>query len=65
VPDRPSHKTKEEVLATLRHVGAPEEALRAVDAEFGDLIELNELSNLLLRYGITLDWAISRMGGSP
>jgi hypothetical protein len=59
--DRP----KEDVLATLRRMGAPEEALRAVDAEFGDQVDLNEAVNLLLRYGVTRDWAVSRMGGSP
>jgi len=53
------------VLATLRRMGAPEEALRAVDAEFGDQVDLNEAVNLLLRYGVTRDWAVSRMGGSP
>jgi len=39
--------------------------LRAFDAEFDEQVGLDEAANFLLRDGITLDWATSRMGGSP
>jgi hypothetical protein len=53
------------VIAILRRVGAPEEAIQALDTELGDPVDVEEAQNLLLRYGITVDWATSRMGGSP
>jgi hypothetical protein len=58
-------RPKEDVLTILRRVGAPGEAIRALDAELGDPVDVEEAANLLLRYGITIDWATSRMGGSP
>jgi len=58
-------RRKADVIAILRRVGAPEEAIRALDTELGDPVDVEEAQNLLLRYGITVDWATSRMGGSP
>jgi hypothetical protein len=58
-------RRKADVIEVLRRVGAPEEAIRALDAELGDPLDMEEAANLLLRYGITIDWATSRMGGSP
>jgi len=63
--DRRADRSKEELLATLRRVSAPDEVLRAFDAEFDEQVGLDEAANFLLRDGITLDWATSRMGGSP
>jgi hypothetical protein len=64
-PFPPGTRTKAEVLATMRRVGAPEEARQEVEAQFGEHIDPNDLFSLLLRHGITIDWAISKIGGSP
>jgi hypothetical protein len=63
--DQRADRSKDELLASLRRVNAPDEVIRAFDAEFGDQVDRNEAANFLLRYGMTLDWATSRMGGSP
>ena len=57
--------SKEDVLAVLRRVGAPEEAVTAVETELGDPVTVNEAANVLLRYGITHDSIMTWMGSSP
>jgi len=58
-------RSKEDVLAVLRRVGAPEEAVTAVETELGDPVTVNEAANVLLRYGITHDSIMTWMGSSP
>jgi hypothetical protein len=63
--DRLEFRRKEDILAILRRACVPDERLKAVDAVLPDPVDVTDAENLLLRYGITLDSLISRMGGSP
>jgi hypothetical protein len=56
---------KADVLQVLRRLGVSEETIQAVDAEFDDPINVDELANFLLPYGITHDSVVSWLGGSP
>jgi hypothetical protein len=58
-------RRKAEVLRVLRRAGVPEETVRALDDALDDPVDLQRDGNLFLRYGITRDWLIGRMGGSP
>jgi hypothetical protein len=58
-------RTKAEVLAVLRRSGIPEQTVQALDAALDDPVDVTRDANLFLRYGITLDSLIDRMGGSP
>ena len=58
-------RTKAEVLAVLRRSGVPEQTVQALDAALDDPVDVTRDANLFLRYGITLDSLIDRMGGSP
>jgi hypothetical protein len=53
-----------EVVSLLRSVGLAEVADKVRD-ELPEHIEVEELIRFGSRYGITRDWLISRMGGSP
>jgi hypothetical protein len=63
--DRLEFRRKEDILAILRRACVPDERLKAVGAVLPDPVDVTDAENLLLRYGITLDSLISRMGGSP
>jgi hypothetical protein len=63
--DEPHLRRKAEILAILRRAGYSEEAVEALDAELPDPVDVDRDGNVLLRYGITLDSVIDRMGGSP
>jgi hypothetical protein len=52
-------------LAMLRRAGVGEETIRALDAELEDRVDLDGAASAGARYGITRDWLIDRMGGSP
>jgi hypothetical protein len=58
-------RSKAEVLAVLRRSGVPEQTVQALDAALDDPVDVTRDANLFLRYGITLDSLIDRMGGSP
>jgi hypothetical protein len=55
---------RNEVAAILTRAGMPEIAARA-EAELPDPVDTNELQLFAQRFGLTRDWLISRMGGSP
>jgi hypothetical protein len=55
---------KQEVVAVLRRAGlstAAEDANRSLP----DPVDLDYVAEWAARHGITRDWLISRMGGSP
>jgi len=58
-------RSKAEVLAVLRRAGVSEATVAALDAQLRDPVDIDRDANLLLRYGLTLDVLIDRMGGSP
>ena len=58
-------RSKAEVLAVLRRAGVPEATVEALDAQLLDPVDVDRDANLLLRYGLTVDFLIDRMGGSP
>ena len=60
----PIQLPKQEVVAILRRAGAPEVADEA-NRSLPDPVDLDEAAEFAARYGITRDWLISRMGGSP
>ena len=60
-----SNRSKEDVLEVLRHMGVSDETLEEIDAQLADPVDPTQAANVLLRYGITLDSVLSRMGGSP
>jgi hypothetical protein len=53
-----------EVVSILLRAGMPELAAKA-EAELPDPVEMEEVQRFAQRYGLTRDWLISRMGGSP
>jgi hypothetical protein len=55
---------KQEVVAILRRAGLSEVADEA-DRSLPDPVGLERAAQFVFRYGITRDWLISRMGGSP
>ena len=58
-------RSKAEVLAVLRRAGVSEATVEALDAELVDPVDVDRDANLFLRYGLTIDVLIDRMGGSP
>jgi hypothetical protein len=58
-------RSKAEVLAVLRRAGVSEATVAALDAQLRDPVDIDRDANLFLRYGLTLDVLIDRMGGSP
>jgi hypothetical protein len=61
----PTTRPKADVLRVLRRAGVAEEAIEALNDALDDPVDVQRDGNLFLRYGITLDTLISRMGGSP
>ena len=55
---------KQEIVELLRKTGHPEVAKEA-DHSLPDPVELERAAEFGMRYGITRDELISRMGGSP
>ena len=56
---------KSECLAILRRAGVSEQTVEALDAELPDPVDVDRDANVFLRHGITLDYLIDRIGGSP
>jgi hypothetical protein len=61
----PDLRPKAGVLAVLRRTGIAHQTAAALDAALEDPVDLRRDGNLFLRYGITRDHLIDRMGGSP
>lgn len=55
---------RHEVAAVLPRVGLPDPAAKA-NAELPDPVDVEEVVRFGARYGVTRDWLISEMGGSP
>jgi hypothetical protein len=55
---------KQEIVEVLRRAGHLE-AAEEVDRSLPDPVELERAAQFGMRYGITRDELISRMGGSP
>lgn len=55
---------KSEAVAILKRVGLPDLAATA-EAELPDPVSQDELVHWAQGHGITRDWLIERMGGSP
>ena len=63
--DEPRVRSKTDILAVLRRAGYSEQTVAGLDAELGDLVDVDRDANVFLRHGITLERVIDRMGGSP
>ena len=57
--------TKAEALNVLRRVGIPAETIASILIELSDPIDLDRDQAVLARYGITREYLVDRMGGSP
>ena len=55
---------RKEVAAMLTRAGLSDLASR-VESELSDPVEGDELERFARRHGVSKDWMISRMGGSP
>jgi len=55
---------RKEVAAMLMRAGLPDLAAQ-VDDELSDPVEGDELQRFARRHGLSRDWMINRMGGSP
>ena len=55
---------RDDAIATLRRLGLPD-LVQAAEHELPDPVQPQELDQFAERHGLTQDWAISRMGGSP
>jgi hypothetical protein len=55
---------RKEVAAMLMRAGLPDLAAQ-VDGELPDPVETDELQRFAMRHGLSRDWMINRMGGSP
>jgi hypothetical protein len=63
--DDPHQRSKTELLAGLRRLGIAPETIAEIDSKLPDRFDIEEAGALLQSYGLTLDEAISRLGGSP
>jgi hypothetical protein len=61
----PDIRSKADVLSLLRRAGVADTTIEALDDALDDPVDFQRDGNLLLRYGITRDSLMSRMGGSP
>jgi hypothetical protein len=55
---------RQEVVTGLTRAGLPDLA-RQAEAELPDPVEKDELDRFGERHGLTRDWLMNRMGGSP
>lgn len=55
---------RQEVVALLMRIGLPDLADEA-NTELPDPVQMDEVVRFGERHGMTRDWLISRMGGSP
>jgi hypothetical protein len=58
-------RTKAELREVLRRIGVAPETISEIESKLPDSFDIYEAGGLLQSYGITLDEAISRLGGSP
>jgi hypothetical protein len=59
------YRSKAEFVQVLHRLGISDESISEIAAKLSDPIDLDESGALLQSYGLTLDAAISRLGGSP
>jgi len=52
------------VAAMLMRAGLPDLAAE-VESELPDPVEVDELERFARRHGLSRDWMVNRMGGSP
>jgi hypothetical protein len=57
--------TRQHVIDVLHQTGLDQGEAEELASSLPDTIDLEEVAQLLLPYGITKDELISRMGGSP
>jgi hypothetical protein len=60
----PTAMPRSEVLAMLRRAGLPQ-LIADAERELRDPTEVRQLEQWAARHGMTKDWMVSRMGGSP
>ena len=59
-------RSKSELREVLRRIGVAPETITEIESRLPDCFDIYEAGGMLQSdYGITLGWAISRLGGSP
>jgi hypothetical protein len=58
-------RSKTELREVLRRIGVAPETIAEIESKLPDYFDIYEAGGLLQSYGLTLDNAMSRLGGSP
>jgi hypothetical protein len=58
-------RSKSELREVLRRIGVAPETIAEIESKLPDSFDVYEAGELLQSYGLTLDDAMSRLGGSP
>ena len=62
---KPQRFPKTVVMDAVRRAGYPQEVIDEIESELPDPVDYYRDQSLLLRYGITFEHLMDRMGGSP
>jgi hypothetical protein len=62
---KPQRFPKAAVMDVVRRAGYPREIIDEIELQLPDPVDYDRDQGLLVRYGITLDQLINRLGGSP
>jgi hypothetical protein len=57
--------SRAEILKMLHRAGYPPDVVAEIEAQLPDPIDLLRDRDVLIRYGITTEALVSRLGGSP
>jgi hypothetical protein len=57
--------SRTEILQLLHRAGYPPDVVAEIAAQLPDPIDLRRDRDVLIRYGITTEALVSRLGGSP
>jgi hypothetical protein len=62
---KPQRFPKAAVLDAVRRAHYPQDVIDEIDRQLPDPVDYDRDQSVLIRYGITFDHLIDRLGGSP